>query len=987
VWLWFVLAALVVLIAWALWWVLGLGTAYPVIATVVVVVGLATIFLVKWLLARRAAGKLESALAAQASQQAMNARPERRAEIQELQKQLTAGIGALKTSKLGRGGQRGAAALYSMPWYMIIGPPGAGKTTALKHSGMVFPYGGGQGGGVRGVGGTRNCDWWFTNEAILLDTAGRYTTESDDRDEWISFLQFLVKYRQKRPINGIIIAISISEVLDANEQQVEAIGKKLRARTDEVMTQLKMVVPVYILFTKIDLIAGFSEFFGDLKKSDRAQAWGSTLKLDLPKNEPGKIFDAEFDVLVQRLHARALKRCAMERSREAREKLYQFPIEFAGMKKNLSDLIAVAFQPNAFQGTPILRGFYFTSGTQEGKPMDRVLARMSQAMGIRTGDPQQQQQQQANVESKSYFLHDVFMNIIFPDGDIAVRSQSEVRRQALMRVAISGASLLLASILAIPAASSYLKNKDFLQESERRAKITASLDWSDGKPASQKFPPLKPTLDQLKELDKHEADGVPWGMGWMMYSADRVKRPLLAVYVSQMQAGFVVPCKTKIEERLKTANGDRYLRDRNTLKLYLMINDVENLDVEWATGRYTQLWVEVLKPSSDISDSELKELARPHVQYYFDLLKAGKVTPLGLDKDLVERVRHALQNVPIQQRYYDLFVNSLNEERIEESGDPTIDNMVFPPIQLPRLFPDRQEVLTYFRSQRFDTTKTYQQVDGPYTDKGHAAVVKQIEAAEGLIKAESWVVPMTPEETPAKIPEYVKGVAKQYESEYMRQWMDFFTDIKVKTPTTADEAIDLYRIQSTTEYPLRRLLQALEDHTQWKSVNPLEGNDAIAREANRRFNQKLNMYTHGIILNVDLRDAGKKLQVIPEKFKSACSFAAAGKGDSRVFKYAEIVKRLREQIIEAKNQDPTLDLRKMNDQLDAARKSSEQLLSGLDDTANGLLRPLLLDGLNVGVRPTLGNGVDINKVGPGGQPPKGGPTPPSTWKMPTVPGR
>ncbi|HTJ82774.1 MAG TPA: ImcF-related family protein, partial [Polyangiaceae bacterium] len=554
--------------------------------------------------------------------------------------------------------------------------------------------------------------------------------------------------------------------------------------------------------------------------------------------------------------------------------------------------------------------------------------------------------------------------------------------QALMRVAISGAALLLALTLAGPAASSYFKNKDFLKESEKRAKITSTLDWSDGKPVSTKFPPLKPTLEQLKELDKHQEEGVPIGMGWMMYSADKVRRPLLAVYVSQMQTGFVIPCKAKLEERLKSANGERYLRDRTTLKLYLMLNDVEHLDVEWATGRYTQLWTEVLKQTADISDSEIKDLARPHVAYYFELLKAGKITPLGLDTQLVKQVRDALQSISVQQRYYEMFVNSLNDERIDESGDPTIDNMVFPPIQLPRLFPDRQEVLKYFKSNRYETTKSYQEVEGPYTDKGHAAVVKQIEAAEGLIKAESWVVPPTADETPAKIPEYVKGVAKAYEGKYISEWTDFFADIKVTTPTTADDAIDLYRIMSTTEYPLRRLLQSLEDNTQWKSVNPLEANDAVAREVNRRFNQKLNMYTSGIVLNVDLKSVGKQLQVIPEKFKSACSFAQAGKGDSKVFKYAEIVKRLREQIIEAKNQDPTLDLRKMNDQLQAARDAASQLTAGMDDTGVSIVRPLMLDGLNVGVRPTLGGGVDVNKLQPGQAPPKDGKTPPQTWNFP-----
>ena len=63
------------------------------------------------------------------------------------------------------------------------------------------------------------------------------------------------------------------------------------------MTQLHMVVPVYMLFTKCDLIAGFDEFFGDMRKSERAQAWGTTLKLDMDKANPGKIFDDEFEGL------------------------------------------------------------------------------------------------------------------------------------------------------------------------------------------------------------------------------------------------------------------------------------------------------------------------------------------------------------------------------------------------------------------------------------------------------------------------------------------------------------------------------------------------------------------------------------------------------------------------------------------------------------------------------------------------------------------
>ena len=71
--------------------------------------------------------------------------------------------------------------LYDLPWYLLIGPPGSGKTTALINSGLKFPLlRGATPAAIAGVGGTRYCDWWFSEEAVLIDTAGRYTTQDSD---------------------------------------------------------------------------------------------------------------------------------------------------------------------------------------------------------------------------------------------------------------------------------------------------------------------------------------------------------------------------------------------------------------------------------------------------------------------------------------------------------------------------------------------------------------------------------------------------------------------------------------------------------------------------------------------------------------------------------------------------------------------------------------------------------------------------------------
>src|SRR5690606_37546033 len=156
--------------------------------------------------------------------------------------------------------------IYQLPWYVFIGAPGSGKTTALVNSGLNFPLSERFGKtAVRGVGGTRNCDWWFTDEAVLLDTAGRYTThESDqvgDEKEWLGFLGLLSRYRGRQPINGAILTVSVADLLSATDAERVQHAATLRRRLNELREQLGIQFPIYVLVTKADLLSGFEAYF------------------------------------------------------------------------------------------------------------------------------------------------------------------------------------------------------------------------------------------------------------------------------------------------------------------------------------------------------------------------------------------------------------------------------------------------------------------------------------------------------------------------------------------------------------------------------------------------------------------------------------------------------------------------------------------------------------------------------------------------------
>ena len=138
---------------------------------------------------------------------------------------------------------------------------------------------------MRGVGGTRNCDWWFTDQAVLIDTAGRYTTQDSDRA------------RGRRRLARLPAAAEAVPPAPAAQRRAawrsawptsppstrptrHAHARTIRRRIRELHDELGVRVPVYVLFTKADLIAGFVEFFDNLGKEEREQVWGMTFPLD-----------------------------------------------------------------------------------------------------------------------------------------------------------------------------------------------------------------------------------------------------------------------------------------------------------------------------------------------------------------------------------------------------------------------------------------------------------------------------------------------------------------------------------------------------------------------------------------------------------------------------------------------------------------------------------------------------------------------------------
>ncbi len=404
---------------------------------------------------------------------------------------------ALKTLKK----SGGRTYLYDLPWYVIIGPPGAGKTTALRNSGIEFPLAGQDGGVVEGFGGTRNCDWWFSEEAILIDTAGRYTTQDSDAqaDEtsWKAFLNLLKKGRPKQPINGVMLAFSVDEMMRASPEVLATHAATVRARLGEIHDTLKIDFPVYVLFTKADLISGFREYFGSFSQSRRKNVWGVTFPTKDRTEQTWQSVPGEFDALVSRLSDEVTDRMSEEPDSISRIAIFGLPGQMALLRDNVGEFLRRVFEPTRYKTNAILRGFYFTSGTQEGTPIDQVLGEMSRNPG---GAVAAFQPSFMSGSGKSYFLHDLLRRVIFEERDWVSHDERAVRRSMILRTAgISLIALLTVGLLSA-FGYSYWQNASLVRTANAEAGRYAREHAQEIAREVIDDPSLQPVLKPLQDL-------------------------------------------------------------------------------------------------------------------------------------------------------------------------------------------------------------------------------------------------------------------------------------------------------------------------------------------------------------------------------------------------------------------------------------------------------------------------------------------------------
>ena len=718
-------------------------------------------------------------------------------ELATIRKRFQDALAVLKRGDIRR--RLGGQWLYQLPWYLIIGPPGCGKTTALVNSGLRFPLAEEFGKrAIEGTGGTRNCDWWFTEDAVLLDTAGRYTTQDSyaevDSAAWSGFLGMLKKYRPRRPINGVLVALSLSDLIQQSEQEHEAHARAVRKRVQELYTQLNLRCPIYVLFTKADLIAGFNEFFADLGEEARHQVWGFTLPFD-PADDaapPLAPFSEEFRALVERLDQRLLERMQDERDGGKRRLVFSFPRQFALLEDRLKRFLGDAFAPSRFDRKPLVRGVYFTSATQTGTPIDRVLGAIAANFGVGGAGPRP-----FHGKEKSFFVTRLLRDVVFAEAPVAGLDPRLTRRRLWLRRG-AFAALGLVALLGLAAWTvSYSRNRAYVDSVE--GSLTVIDQRIDALAPTDRDPlDVLPLLDAVRDVPGGYADRaapVPLSMGLGLYQGDKLGSQANRAYRRMLHRVLLPRVILRLEDQMRATGGDPEALFQ-VLRVYLMLDEPDKYDAGLVTDWVTQDWL------AQVPRETTKEQRDALVGHLNALLNEPPVPlPLDLDGALIEQARDILNTGPLSQRIYQRlkavgFGDDLPAFTIPEAGGDQASLVLARPSgqSIATGIPALYTYAGYYRD--FDPT---------------------VRALIADATADGWIFGQGAEVAPdgPEADALLEQVRERYLYDYAERWTEFLEDIDVVPARDIQHAASIARVLADPQRsPLRRLLTAAADETE-----------------------------------------------------------------------------------------------------------------------------------------------------------------------------
>ncbi|WP_250512928.1 type VI secretion system membrane subunit TssM [Caballeronia sp. INDeC2] len=787
------------------------------------------------------------------------------ARLKEIEARMNAALARLKRMRSGTHGVtrlfQGTRHLYQLPWYIALGSTGSGKTRVILNAGLpvsadIAPRSLASIGTSSEQSSGSAVEWWLTNDAVFIDTAGYYIhpgksgyelpepvmqtalTGDDkmarnhasvrraerrsvdlddaayrrqaDTDEWLGFLALLRRKRPRTPINGALLTIKLELLTDPDPATRAAEASALRARLTDLRSTLGIRFPVYLIVTQMDRLAGFDAYFASLTEEHRAQIWGFTLPLAEPSF--AERCAQELTELAVRIAAGVNTRLEDEYDVERRRQLAALPEAFTALTAPLCDLLAQTFLDSRYDDTQhqsMLRGVYFTSAMQEGialpgEPltiMQRLAAPLKTSLVNRAA---------SSPSAHSYFLRDLFSRVILPEAHLVHPNLRWEYRSRLLRLCGHAIAIISFVWLAFGLRTSFGNNSDYLQAIAKKTEtLSANVARLYRDPKPEAIPDILTDARNLPSwtgLDLVDPDA---SFRYGLYAAPGVVTASAQTYRA-LEGNLLLPqIVRRMEAVIAKAIADKDTKTAySALRVYLMLHDRTKYDADELDAWVLDDWSRT--DSATIFGARASMLE--HAQQLFSRNQIVQ-SPLIRNDALIERARAFLDSSNGTQRIYERAKAAMQQDAPD---DFTLLRAAGP------------QAGTVFTRASGDPLS--RGVPGLFTFDGYRNLFDK--RLPGLVQVarddDAWVMGRSyltdyasaQKKTLESAPIAAGGddgltdaIRRLYLTEYAQRWETFLADIRPVTGSSLAFNLQILRRFSAPDSPLARLARAVARET------------------------------------------------------------------------------------------------------------------------------------------------------------------------------
>lgn len=686
-------------------------------------------------------------------------------KVKDLKNKFHEAIKIIRKSSLYKNKRK---AKYELPWYLIVGNNSEGKTTLLESSGLSFPlnvdYNNKK---VIEESSTNAFQWYFAEHSIFIDMPGNYIEQKQNPEDpivWKEFLKIFTKKRWRRPINGIILSISVDTILEKSELELEQYAKDLRDRFDELSKAFMSSIPIYLIVTKSDRIEGFNEYFSSLTEDEKNEILGITFNSE-NKNIDTSVIKPQLEDLLKRLNSSVLDKIHYEWEPSNKGRIFSFCDNFSNFFEKANLFIEMCFSQTRYRKPLLLRGIYFTSVPGKSD---------SQALTTKNG------LDYSRSNTKGLFIKKLLNDIIFPESEIIKMDDNYKKKIKRNQYITYGFSLLFIVFFSFFILKDFITHNNLLTKLEKNYEIY--LDKKNKILPSDDFNEILEVLNKLDNIKKYNdlntSDNF-WKL--LFYKVDERKSKLLQQYHTDLVKLLLPRVSSFIEYNMRTELKD-FNKTWDNTKAYIMLNNLKRRDSEFLT-EYMALYWNKKYPNMPQLQKELN-------YHWQDLLRLG-FNSYDINQDTLKLARNRLIKLGIERLTYKEIKARVSHMNLKDfTFAKALGNNV-----------------SSFRGNEYV-------IPGFYTKKGYKIMIKEGISLTRQVLSSNWVLGERTDLNDIEIGDYYKKILAFYFNDYKNYWNNALSKLKIASYRSIIHLNNQLSLLSSSDSPVISVLRALKENTQ-----------------------------------------------------------------------------------------------------------------------------------------------------------------------------